>query len=304
MKVLRTPEERFRDLPGFPFAPHYAEVADGEGQGGTLRMHYLDEGPRKAEAVLLLHGEPSWCFLYRRVLAVLVAAGHRCIAPDLVGFGRSDKPAERSDHSYARQVAWLAELVFEHLDLQRITLVAQDWGGLVGLRLLAAQPDRFARVVAANTGLPTGEERVGAAFRAWQRFSQETPVFAAGQIVAAGCTRPLDPEVAAAYDAPFPDQSYTAGARALPLLVPTSTADPAHQDNRAAWSVLRGFTRPFLCAFSDQDPITAGADRRFLAQVPGTAGLSHPTVEGAGHFLQEDAGERLGQIVADFLAAV
>jgi haloalkane dehalogenase len=301
MKVLRTPDDRFDGLPGYPFAPHYVEVGDGE--GGALRIHYLDEGPPEAAPILLLHGEPSWSFLYRHMVPVLVDAGHRCVVPDLVGFGRSDKPTEQSDHTFARHVGWMAELVFDHLDLTGITLVCQDWGGLIGLRLVGAEPGRFARVVVANTGLPTGDRPPTDAFLAWQKFSQETPTFPVGMIVNGGCTTELSPEVVAGYDAPFPDETYKAGPRIMPSLVPTSPDDPAAADNRAAWEVLSRFDRPLLCAFSDCDPITKGGDRVFLSRVPGAAGQPHTTIEGGGHFLQEDRGPELARVVADFIAA-
>lgn len=326
MRVLRTPEERFSGLPGFGFAPHYVEVpaggvADGGGaadgtEGGTearaeggvtgadlLRLHYLDEGPADAaETVLCLHGEPSWSYLYRKMIPVLVAGGHRVVAPDLVGFGRSDKPADRRDHTYARHVEWLRAALFDRLDLRDVTLVCQDWGGLLGLRLVAEHPQRFRRVVVANTGLPTGDERPSEAFVNWQRFSQEAPRLPVGAIVNGGTATDLPPEVVAAYDAPFPDDSYTEGARELPALVPTSPDDPASEDNRRAWASLRTFDRPFLCAFSDGDPITRGADRLFTAAVPGAAGQPHVTIAGAGHFLQEDRGEELAGVVLDFVA--
>ena len=241
MDILRTPDERFADLPDFPFAPHYVEV-DG------LRMHYLDEGPADGPVVLLLHGEPSWSYLYRRMIPVLVDAGLRAVAIDLVGFGRSDKPTRREDYTYQAHVDWTWAAI-EAIGLTGITLVCQDWGGLIGLRLVGEHPDRFARVVAANTTLPTGDQRPGEAFLAWQRFSQETPDFAVGHIVNGGCVSTLAPEVIAAYDAPFPDDSYKAGARQFPTLVPTSPDDPAAPANRAAWEVLRTFDRPFLCAY-------------------------------------------------------
>jgi haloalkane dehalogenase len=268
-----------------------------------LRIHYLDEGPPEAAPILLLHGEPSWSFLYRHMVPVLVDAGHRCVVPDLVGFGRSDKPTEQSDHTFARHVGWMAELVFDHLDLTGITLVCQDWGGLIGLRLVGAEPDRFARVVVANTGLPTGDRPPTDAFLAWQKFSQETPTFPVGMIVNGGCTTELSPEVVAGYDAPFPDETYKAGPRIMPSLVPTSPDDPVAADNRAAWEVLSRFDRPLLCAFSDCDPITKGGDRVFLSRVPGAAGQPHTTIEGGGHFLQEDRGPELARVVADFIAA-
>ena len=296
MKILRTPDERFSSLPDFPYEPRYAEVSGG------LRVHYLDEGPAEAAPVLLMHGEPSWSFLYRKMIPVLVAAGHRCVAPDLVGFGRSDKPAEPGDYTYQRHVDWMGEVVFGHLDLRDVTFVGQDWGGLVGLRLVAAEPDRYARVVAANTGLPTGDRPPNEAFMGWQRFSRESPEFPVGRIVSNGCVNRLSEEVIAAYDAPFPDDSYKAGARIFPSLVPTSPEDPAHEANTRAWEVLRRFERPFLCAFSDSDPITKGTERQFIPHVPGTAGQAHTTIEGAGHFLQEDRGPELARVVADFIS--
>ncbi len=308
MEVLRTPDERFEGLVGFPFAPHYVEVPAGDGDQASppLRVHYLDErpdGPPPAETVLLLHGEPSWCFLYRKMVPVLVAAGHRVVAPDLVGFGRSDKPADRHDYTYARHVEWLRSALFDQLDLSGLTLVCQDWGGLLGLRLVAEHPERFSRVVVANTGLPTGHTPMSQAFMAWQRFSQEAPELPVGAIVGSGTLTDLAPEVVAAYDAPFPDERYKEGARQFPLLVPTTPDDPSTDDNTRAWASLRRFTKPFLCAFSDGDPITGGGDRVFREEVPGAAGQPHTTIAGAGHFLQEDRGEELAAVVADFIAA-
>jgi len=296
MTALRTPDEQFTNLPDYPFEPHYAETSDG------LRVHYVDEGPRDAAPVLLLHGEPSWSFLYRQVIPVLTAAGHRCIAPDLVGFGRSDKPDTSADYSYQRLVDWTADAVFGALDLRDITFFGQDWGGLVGLRLVAAEPDRFARVVIGNTGLPTGERPPNDAFLAWQTFALTTDDFPVGRIISGGCANRLDEAVIAAYDAPFPDDTFKVAARTLPSLVPTSADDPAHDANVKAWEVLRSFDRPFLCAFSNGDPITKGGERAFIGHVPGTEGQPHTTIEGAGHFLQEDKGEELGRVIADFIA--
>ena len=301
MKSLRTPDERFEHLPDFPFAPHYVEIDDGE--GGTLRVHYLDEGPADADPVLLMHGEPSWCYLYRHMIPTLVGAGHRVIAPDLVGFGRSDKPTERGDYTYARHVGWMSEALFGRLDLRDITYFGQDWGGLVGLRLVGERPDRFARVVIGNTGLPVGNLRPNEAFLAWQKFSQETPDFPVGGIINGGCTSDLSPDVIAAYDAPFPDDTYKSGARMFPMLAPMGTDDPAEAANAATWKVLAEFDRPFLCAFSDRDPVTAGSERAFLRAVPGAVGQPHTTIEGAGHFLQEDAGPELASIIVDFMAS-
>lgn len=300
MKSLRTPDERFRDLPGYPFEPNYVEIDDGD--GGSLRIHYVDEGPADAAPVLLMHGEPSWSYLYRTMIPVLTGAGHRAVAPDLPGFGRSDKPAERTDYTYQRHVDWMHAFL-EATALGDITLVCQDWGGLIGLRLAAEAPDRFARIVTANTFLPTGDRHPGDAFLAWQKYSQEVEDFQVGRIVDGGCTTDLPAEVVAAYDAPFPDDSYKQGARQFPALVPTSPDDPASEPNRAAWAVLEAWDKPFLTAFSDADPITAGGDAVFQARVPGAAGQPHTTIAGGGHFLQEDRGDELARVVADFIAA-
>ncbi len=295
MEARRTPDDRFAALPGYGFAPHYVDVGDG------LRMHYVDEGPRDAEPVLMLHGEPSWCYLYRKMIPIIVNAGLRAVAPDLIGFGRSDKPVNRDDYTYQAHVDWTASLV-EQLDLRGITLVCQDWGGLIGLRIAAEHPERFARIVAANTFLPTGDNPPGEAFLRWQQFSQTVPDFQAGNIVRGGCRTALSPEVIAAYDAPFPDDSYKAGARQFPALVPTRPDDPASDANRKAWEVLRRWDKPFLTAFSDEDPITRNADKAFQSLVPGTKGQPHTTIKGGGHFLQEDRGEELAQTVVDFIA--
>jgi haloalkane dehalogenase len=280
IEALRTPDSAFEGLPGFSFEPHYAEVGDG------LRVHYLDEGPADGPVVLLMHGEPSWCFLYRH----------------MIGFGRSDKPVSRDAYSYASHVEWMRALIVDRLDLSGATLVGQDWGGLTGLRLVAEHPDRFARVVVANSGLPTGDAPITDAFLAWQKFSQEVEVFPVGFIINSGCTTDLAADVVAGYDAPFPDESYKAGARAFPLLVPTRPDDPASDANRQAWKVFESWDKPFLTAFSDSDPITAGGFGVFQRRVPGAQGREHPTIEGAGHFLQEDRGPALARVVADFVA--
>ena len=300
MDVLRTPDDQFAGLPDFPFAPRYQDIPSGD--GSELRLHYLDEGPADApETVLCMHGEPSWCFLYRHMIPVLTGAGHRVIAPDLIGFGRSDKPTPRTEYTYARHVAWMTAWVTA-LDLQDVTLMCQDWGGLLGLRLVAAMPERFRRVVVANTFLPTGDSPPGDAFLAWQKFSQEVETFPTGVIINGGCASDLTAEVMAGYDAPFPDESYKEGARQFPLLVPTSPEDPESGPNRRAWEVLEQFDRPFLTAFSDQDAITAGGDKAFQTLVPGTKDQPHTTIEGGGHFLQEDRGPELARVVNDFIA--
>ncbi len=293
MEVLRTPDERFQNLPGYNFEPHYLDV-------GGLRMHYVDEGPRDAAPVLMLHGEPSWCYLYRKMIPIITAAGYRAVAPDLIGFGRSDKPASTDDYTYQAHVDWTSSLV-EQLDLRNATFFGQDWGGLIGLRIVAAQPERFARVVAGNTFLPTGDNNPGEAFLRWQQFSQKAPQLPIGNIVRGGCKTELAPEVIAAYDAPFPDESYKAGARIFPSLVPTRPDDPASTPNRKAWEVLGKWEKPFLCAFSDEDPITRNADKAFQSRVPGTKGQPHTTIRGGGHFLQEDRGEELARVIVDFI---
>ncbi len=301
METFRTPDDRFADLPDFPWQPQYAEVPDGD--GGHLRMSWVEAGPADGPVALLLHGEPTWSFLYRHVMAVLAEAGIRAVAPDLVGFGRSDKPTRLADHSFARHVEWVRALAFDRLDLRDVTLVGQDWGGLVGLRLVAENPDRFARVVAANTGLPTGDHDMPAVWWGFRNAVEKAEVLDVGRLVFSGCARGLDDAARAAYDAPFPDEASKAGPRVMPTLVPTRPDDPAAVANRAAWAVLSQWDRPFLTAFSDGDPITADMAPIMRKLVPGTRGLEHPTLERAGHFLQEDAGAELGRVVAGFMAA-
>ncbi len=296
MRVLVTPDERFGLLPDFGYQPHYADV-------GGLRMAYVQAGPAGGEPVLLLHGEPTWSFLYRTIMPVLADAGLRAIAPDLVGFGRSDKPAAVGDHSYARHVEWVRRLVFDELDLHGITLVGQDWGGLLGLRLVAEHPDRFARVVAANTGLPTGDNPMPDVWLRFRDLVRTAPELSVSRLVRSGCLRPPADDVLAAYDAPFPGPELMAGPRALPGLVPTTPDDPASAANRAAWERLRSWTKPFLVAFSDSDPISGATAPVLKRTIPGAARLDHPVLTGAGHFLQEDAGDRLASEIVAFIAA-
>ncbi len=298
MNVLRTPDERFTNLAGFNFAPHYVEISY---QNTPLRIHYLDEGPREAAPVLLMHGEPSWCYLYRKMIPILVAAGHRIIAPDLIGFGRSDKLIRREDYTYQLHVDTMTDVV-NALGLNNITFFGQDWGGLIGLRIAAENPDRFARIVAANTFLPTGDQKPSEGFLRWQHYSQTVENFHVGGIIKGGCATELSPEVIEAYNAPFPDDTYKAGARQFPLLVPTSPDNPASEANRKAWEVLKQWNKPFLTAFSDSDPVTRGADAVLQKLIPGTTGQLHTTITGAGHFLQEDKGEELAKVVVDFIA--
>jgi haloalkane dehalogenase len=300
MRTLRTPDDRFRALPEFPYKPSYSDIYDGD--GGTLRVAWVQDGPADADPVLMLHGEPSWSFLYRKMIPVLTAAGHRVICPDLVGFGRSDKPTDVDDHSYARHVEWMRALVFDVLDLRRVTLVCQDWGGLIGLRLAAEHPGRFARIVAANTGLPTGDLPMPEVWWQFREAIRTVPTIDVGRFVQGGCRRPMSDEVRAAYDAPFPDDSYCAGPRAMPGLVPTSPDDPASAANRSAWEVLSRSETPMLVAFSDGDPITGAMGPVLARQMRGAAGIDHPVIAGAGHFLQEDAGTELATVIVDFLA--
>lgn len=300
MQVVRTPDERFEALPDFPFAPHYVEIDDAE--GGRLRVHYVDEGPRDGHTVLLLHGEPSWCFLYRRIIPQLVDGGCRVIAPDLVGFGKSDKPTEKSDYTYNRHVNWMQAAIIDHLDISDATFFGQDWGGLIGLRLVAENASRFARVVISNTGLPTGDHPLTEAFMAWQRYSKTSPDFEIGRIINAATVRELSADEIAAYDAPFPDDSYKAGARIFPSLVPTAPDDPTASANRAAWEVFQRWEKPFLCCFSDRDPVSRGGDGAFLSRVPGTAGQPHETIENAHHFVQEDSPNDLARIILQAIA--
>jgi haloalkane dehalogenase len=301
MQSLRTPNDQFNDLPDYPFAPNYVDISDQD--GGSLRVHYLDEGPTDGPVVLAMHGEPSWSYLYRKMIPLLTAAGCRVIAPDLVGFGKSDKPSEKSDYTYARHVAWMQEAIIDHLDLADATFFGQDWGGLVGLRLVADNPDRFARVVIGNTGLPTGDGAPSDAFMAWQKFSQESPVFPIGQILQGATNTVLTDGEVAAYDAPFPDETFKEGARIFPSLVPTSTDDPAVPANLAAWEVFTAWDKPFICCFSDDDPVTTGGDKPFLKLVPGAQGQPHVMVENAHHFFQEDGAPQLAQIVIDAINA-
>ncbi|MDO3635527.1 haloalkane dehalogenase [Mycolicibacterium arseniciresistens] len=301
MQALRTPDERFTDLPEFAYPPRYCEVDDTE--GGRLRVAWVEDGPAQADPVLMLHGEPSWSFLYRRMIPILVAAGHRVICPDLVGFGRSDKPTRIEDHSYARHVEWMRAVAFDELDLRRVTLVGQDWGGLIGLRLAAEHPDRFGHIVVANSGLPTGDVPMPDIWWRFREAIQGMDTIDVGRFVQSGCVRPMDDAVRGGYDAPFPDDSYCAGPRAMPGLVPTAPDDPASEANRAAWNTLRDSETPMLVAFSDSDPITGAMGPILREQMRGAQGVDHPTIRGAGHFLQEDAGEELAEAIVRFLAA-
>lgn len=278
MRVFRTPDERFECLPDFTFLPHYLELQEG------LRLHYLDEGPTGGQPVLLLHGEPTWSYLWRHMIRPLAQAGYRVLTPDLIGFGRSDKPLDRSAHSYAGQVAWLRQWM-QALGLTDIVLACQDWGSLIGLRLVAEMPERIAGVALSNGGLPAGQKPPGA-FAAWRTFARYSPVFPIGHIVRTGTRRALTRAEIAAYDAPFPSSRTKVAARAYPSMVPFA-GDREVPDQLRAWAVLEKWDKPFLCCFSDGDPITRGGDAGFVGRIPGTAGMGHRTLRG-GHFIQED----------------
>jgi haloalkane dehalogenase len=299
MQTLRTPDDRFDDVPDFPYAPRYCEVSDDD--VGELRVAWVEDGPKGADPVLMLHGEPSWSYLYRKMIPILVAAGHRVVCPDLVGFGRSDKPTRREDHSYARHVEWMRAVAFDVLDLRNVTLVGQDWGGLIGLRLAAEHPERFARLVVANTGLPNGDQPMT---EIWWRFREvitTAPELNIGWFVQGGCRQQLSDAVRAGYDAPFPADEYCVGPRAMPGLVPTSPDDPAAAANKAAWAKLSVSPTPMLVAFSDSDPLTGPMAAVFQRAMRGAQGIDHPTIRDAGHFLQEDAGEELANHIVEFL---
>jgi haloalkane dehalogenase len=316
MQFLRTPDDRFQNLPGYPFAPHYVEVCSGART--PLRMHYVDEGPSEADPVLMVHGQPTWSYLYRKMIPVFAASGHRAIAPDLLGFGRSDKPTVKTDYTFERHIDWLHEFVVA-LDLRDITLIGQDWGGAIALGVLAREPDRFARVVAANTMLHTvdpdlagriawsnhgvgdSDACISEALLNWIAFSQRAPDFDASMAVGASTSTELDAKTLAAYDAPFPSPRYKAGVRQFPILIPITRSDPGAVINRATWKALADFDRPFLTAFADGDPGTTGWDTIFQERVPGAAGRPHTTIQNAGHFIQEDAGDRLAAIVVEFI---
>lgn len=293
MDYLRTPDSRFDRLLDYPFQPHYLDV-------GGLRMHYLDEGPGDAAPILMLHGEPSWSYLYRHMIPVCAAAGHRVIAPDLIGFGKSDKPTNINAYSYQTHMDWLLSLI-EQLQLTRITLVCQDWGSLLGLRLAAENPERFRAIVVGNGMLPTGDQKVPTAFHLWKNFAIYSPLFPIARIINSATFRTLGPDERRAYDAPFPSSKYKAGARAFPRLVPVTPDDPASEANRAAWAVLERWEKPFLTTFSNGDPITRGGDKYMQERIPGAQGQPHQTLVG-GHFLQEDSPVVFARAINDLLA--
>lgn len=293
MELLRTPDERFENLVDFPYSPNYIEI-DG------IRIHYIDEGPKEAEVVLLMHGEPSWSFLYRHMIPILVKAGFRIVAPDLVGFGRSDKPTKQEDHTYLKHVDWITKWL-KVVDLNRITLFCQDWGSLIGLRVAIENQERFSRIVLSNGGLPTGEETLSEAFMNWRNFSRNTPTFDIKFIIQGGTKTELDNEVLKGYDAPFPDDTFKPGARILPSLVPISPDDPEHDANRKALEQFNKWEKPFLTAFADSDPVTRGGDSLWQSLIPGAKGQNHTTIKDAAHFVQEDKGPELAEVIKEFI---
>lgn len=293
MKVLRTPEERFVNLPDYPFQPNYLEVEKG------LRMHYLDEGNKDGKVVLLLHGEPSWSYLYRKMIPILAEARFRVVAPDFIGFGKSDKPSEQSDYSYQKHIEWATSLI-EQLDLNGISLFCQDWGGLIGLRLATAMDERFDRIMASNTALPIGNVQMPDSFMQWLEFSKSSPKFDIGKVIDKGTVFELSEEVITAYNAPFPSEEYKAGARIFPSLVPISSENPEAANNQAAWGKLMQWNKPFLTIFGDSDPIMKGAEKFFIQVIPGAKGQPHSLVH-AGHFSQEDQGEELARMMVEFI---
>ena len=293
MRALRTPDARFANLPGYDFDANYVEI-DG------LRMHYVDEGPRDGDIVLLLHGEPSWSYLYRTMVPPLCEAGLRVIAPDLIGFGKSDKPIRKSDYSFAIHVDWMRQFV-ESLDLNGITLFCQDWGSLIGLRVAAENEHRFARIALGNGGLPTGDQDMPKAFKIWKSFALYSPWFPIGRIIQKATITDLPSDVVAAYDAPFPSSAYKAAARAFPALVPVTPNDPATEANRAAWEVFENWQKPFLTTFSNRDPITRGGQVRWQENVPGAKDQDHVKIKNAGHFLQEDKGPEIAAVLVEFV---
>jgi haloalkane dehalogenase len=300
MDVLRTPDSRFENLEGYPFVANYLDVT----ASGTppLRMHFLDEGPVDGPPIVLLHGEPTWSYLYRTMIPLLAEAGNRVFAPDLIGFGRSDKPSRIADYTYQRHVEWVTSW-FERLKLKDVTLFAQDWGSLIGLRIAAEQDARVARLVVANGFLPTGQRPPSPAFLAWRAFARHSPVLPAGHIVSVGTVRRVSPKVRAGYDAPFPNKTYQAGARAFPQLVPTSPDDPAIPANRAAWDALGRWEKPFLAIFGRRDPIVGQADRALIKHIPGGTGQPHARIN-ASHFIQEDSGPELAERVLSWQKAL
>lgn len=298
MQVLKTPESAFSKIVDFPYSPQYVHVTDTV--SSEIAMAYYQAGPKDGHTILLMHGEPTWAYLYRKMMPVLADAGFNVLVPDLIGFGRSDKPTRREDYTYARHVIWVKEW-FNQVVKGSVTLFCQDWGGLLGLRLVADMPERFTGVMVSNTGLPTGDQTPSDAFIKWRRFSQDVPVFPTSSIIQGATVTELSQQTLDAYDAPFPEEEYKAGARIFPLLVPASSDNPEAQANRNAWERLKQFSAPFMTAFGDSDPVTAGGDRIFQKLIPGCQCIEHVTIKNGGHFIQEDKGEELAELLKQFI---
>jgi len=303
MKSLRTPDSAFKRLANYRFEPNYIDIECPTFSASItqqLRMHYVDEGDQQADPVLMMHGEPTWSYLYRHMIPICAAAGHRVIAPDLIGFGKSDKPTKQSDYSYQAHMDWMTAFITQ-LDLKNITLVCQDWGSLIGLRLAAENPDRFKAIVIGNGALPTGDKPANKAFKLWKTFASYSPWFPIGRIINSASFRSLGKDEIAAYNAPFPSAKYKAATRAFPKLVPVTKTDPASEANRKAWEVFSQWEKPFLTTFSNGDPIMRGGDKLMQNHIPGTKGMPHVTLVG-GHFLQEDSPTEFAQTVNSFIA--
>jgi haloalkane dehalogenase len=304
IKFIRTADKHFKNLPNYQFQPNYVQVGaeSSETVDTGLRMHYLDEGNKDADPILMLHGEPTWSYLYRYMIPVCAAAGHRVIAPDLIGFGKSDKPTDINDYTYKAHIEWLLSLI-EQLNLKNITLVCQDWGSLLGLRLAAENESRFKAIVVGNGGLPTGEEIVPKAFKLWRAFALYSPWFPIARIIESASFKSFSKDERRAYNAPFPSKKHKQGTRAFPAIVPVSPDNPATEANKAAWKILEKWNKPFLTTFSNGDPIFRGGDQVLQKRIPGTKGLPHILLKG-GHFLQEDSGAEFANAVNQLLEKI
>lgn len=297
IEYKNTPDERFENLEGYSYPANYVHVEGG------MQIHYIDEGPRDGQVILLMHGEPSWSYLYRHMIDGLTNHGYRCVAPDLIGFGKSSKPTHQSDYTYAKHVQWTLDW-FDQVGISDVTLFCQDWGGLIGLRLVSARPERFSRLAISNTGLPTGDHTPPEAFLKWQKFSQKVEQFPFEMVLQGATQTELSAAVLKAYRAPYPDETYTAGAKIFPALVPTSPDDPESQNNRDAWSeVLTKWTKPVITLFGDKDPVTAGGEKVIQKLIPGTKGQNHTTIIDGGHFIQEDKPQELVSHLHDFITS-